>query len=426
MKVTRATIRIVMIAWLAIGQCSFTLAQSETAGLTPEARDYLNRALDMIQKSSVKRETNWEEFRRLTFEKAAKAQTTADTYAAIRDALKRLGDNHSGLFTPDDLKAMESGRSGSRVDLGVRVKDLFIVTVFPDSPASRASLEVGNQILAIDQTPLATDSDYTRLINEAKKRSAKGVELRLRGGKAEPKNIQLEFGEYSFNPPVRGRVVSDNIGVIELPQFTASLTDQKKAREDANRFAEQVQSLIRELDQKNLRGWILDLRLNGGGNMWPMLAGVGPILGEGEVGSFVAASGSTKWKYQDGKSLIQSSVLSQVAAPYRVKHEHPPVAVLTDEVTASSGEAIVIAFRGRAKTHFFGMPTRGVPTANQPFKLSDGAILNLTTALEADRTGKQYDSKIPPDTQIKSDWSRYGTEDDPVIKAAVKWLKSQK
>jgi C-terminal processing protease CtpA/Prc len=66
-----------------------------------------------------------------------------------------------------------------------------------------------------------------------------------------------------------------------------------------------------------------------------------------------------------------------------------------------------------------------VPTANQPFKLSDGAVLNLTTAFEADRTGKQYDNKIPPDTEIKTNWLLYGTPEDPVIKAALIWLKSQ-
>lgn len=103
-----------------------------------------------------------------------------------------------------------------------------------------------------------------------------------------------------------------------------------------------------------------------------------------------------------------------------------PVVVLTDEITASSAEAIVIAFKGRPKTHFIGMPTRGLPTANQPFRLSDGAVLNLTTAIEADRTGKTYDTKILPDTEVKTDWELYGTDGDTAIKAAVKWLRSQK
>jgi len=408
-------------------QAPFVHAQNETPALTPEARDYLNKALDIIQNSSVKQTTNWDEFRRLTMEKAAKAQTPADTYPAIRDALKRLGDSHSGFFTLDDLKAMDAGRAaGARSDIGIRMRDLVVITVYPNSAASRAAIEVRDKILAIDGTTLNSDSDYFSIISEAKKKSAKGVEVTMQRGAAEPRKIKLEFGEFDLNLPLQGKVVAESVGLIVLPGFGASLTDQKKALAEANQFAERVHALIRELDQKNLRGWILDLRLNGGGNMWPMLAGVGPILGEGEVGGFVAARGSSKWSYQDGKSMINQSVVSQVDAPYKVKNADLPIAILTDDFTASSAEAVVIAFKGRPKTHFFGMPTRGIPTANSPFKLSDGAIINLTVAVDADRTGKSYDSKIPPDTEIKTIWAQYGTDDDPVLKVAASWIKNQK
>jgi C-terminal processing protease CtpA/Prc len=411
------------LAWHA----SFVYSQNETSALAPEARDYLHRVLDIIQNSSVKRETNWDEFRRLTIEKAAKAQVPADTYPAIRDALKRLGDSHSGLFTPDDLKALESGRAaGTRRDVGMRVKDLVVIMVYPKGSASRAAIEVRDKVLAIDGNPLTTDSDYSRIINEAKKNNAKGIELTLKRGNAEPRKIQLEFSEFDLNLPAQNRLVSEDIGLIELPAFGVSLTDPKKAMEESTQYAERVQALIRELDQKKLSGWIVDLRLNGGGNMWPMLAGIGPILGEGEVGGFVAARGASKWSYQDGQAMVNQNPVAKVGTVYRVKNENLPVVILTDEFTASSGEAVVIAFKGRAKTTFIGMPSRGVPTANSPFKLSDGAILNLTVALDADRTGKTYDSKIPPETEVKTMWAFYRTDDDPVIKAAVRWLKNQK
>jgi C-terminal processing protease CtpA/Prc len=426
MRQNKSMILLITLTLISLCPIHLSFAQTEvTNGLSSEARDYLNRALDIIQKSSVKRETRWDEFRRLTVEKAGNAKTPADTYAAIRDALQRLGDNHSGLFTPEDLKALETGRVATRKDIGIRVKDLVVITVFPESSASRSTIAVRDKLLAIDGTPLSTDAEYQKILGEARKKGIKGVELKVQKGKGEPQIIQLEFGEYNLNPPVRGRLVGTDIGLIELPQFAASLSDQQKAKEAADRFAEQIQTLIRELDREGVRGWILDLRLNNGGNMWPMLAGVGPILGEGEVGSFVSSSGATKWSYRDGKSMVNNNVITQVIIPYKLKRENPPVAVLTDEITASSAEAVLIAFKGRAKTHVFGMPTRGVPTANQPFKLSDGAVLNLTIAIEADRTGKTYDKKIPPDTEIKTDWSLYGTDEDTVIQAALKWLKNQ-
>lgn len=418
---------VVIIALSLSWQSSLAFSQNEAPALAPEARDYLNKALDIIQNGSVKQATNWDEFRRQTIEKAAKAQTPADTYPAIRDALKRLGDSHSSLLTPDDLKTLESARAaGTRSDVGLRVKDLVIVAVYPNSSASRAAIEVRDKLLAIDGTALTTDADYSRIINEAKKNSAKGIELALKRGNAEARNIKLEFGEYDLNLPLQGRLVGEETGLIVLPAFGVTLTDPKKAEEVSTQYAERVQALIRELDQKNLSGWIIDLRLNNGGNMWPMLAGIGPILGEGEVGGFVAARGSSKWSYQDGKSMVNQNVAAKVATPYKAKKENLPVAILTDEFTASSAEAVVIAFKGRPKTQFIGMPTRGLPTANAPIRLSDGAVLNLTTAVDADRTGKSYDSKIPPDTEVKTIWALYGTDDDAAIKAAVKWLKSQK
>src|SRR5262245_25680020 len=341
-------------------QAPFAYAQNESQALASEARDYLNKALDIIQHNSVKQATNWSEFRRLTIEKAGNAQTPADTYPAIRDALKRLGDNHSAFFTPDDLKAMDAGRVSSRTDLGMRVKDLVVIIVYPNSSASRSGIEVRDKVLALDGTALNADSNYTKTINDAKKNGSKGLEVTMQRGNSEPRKVKIEFGAYGLSLPLRGRVLSEGIGVIELPAFGASLTDQKKAKEEVDQFAERVQALIRELDQKDVTGWIIDLRLNGGGNMWPMLAGIGPILGEGEVGSFVGARESSKWRYQDGQSMINQNVAAKVAVPYRLKKGDLPVAVLTDEFTASSGEAVVVAFKGRGKTRFIGMPTRGV------------------------------------------------------------------
>jgi hypothetical protein len=76
---------------------------------------------------------------------------------------------------------------------------------------------------------------------------------------------------------------------------------------------------------------------------------------------------------------------------------HPPVAVLVGPATASSGEALAIAFRGRPSTRLFGATTRGLTTSNRVFPLSDGSLLNLSTAAFADRTGTSYPNGVTPD-----------------------------
>src|SRR5205814_410832 len=131
---------------------------------------------------------------------------------------------------------------------------------------------------------------------------------------------------------------------------------------------------------------------NTGGNMWPMLAGVGPILGDGSVGSFVANDGNVSWFYQDGKTGtrnpagLETVSLTLQEEPALQTPSVAPVAVLVDSSTASSAEAITIAFHGRPASRSFGTRTAGKSTAVQPFKLDDGAELFLTTAIDADRS----------------------------------------
>lgn len=90
------------------------------------------------------------------------------------------------------------------------------------------------------------------------------------------------------------------------------------------------------------------------------------------------------------------------------------MAVLTDNAVASSGEATVIAFRARPNTRSFGRPTCGVSTANSSFPMPNGAILNLTVAVMADRTKTRYGDSVVPDEVVS----------DPAetVNRAVSWL----
>ena len=66
-------------------------------------------------------------------------------------------------------------------------------------------------------------------------------------------------------------------------------------------FETNLQKTVAELDASHPSGWIVDLRGNVGGNMWPMLAGIGPVLGEGDdLGEFFDTDGHSFWRYRDG------------------------------------------------------------------------------------------------------------------------------
>ena len=74
----------------------------------------------------------------------------------------------------------------------------------------------------------------------------------------------------------------------------------------AVQFAVSVQAQIRAADNDRVVGWLVDLRGNRGGNLWPMLAGIGPVLGDGLAGAFIDPDGNvTHWGYAAGASCVR-------------------------------------------------------------------------------------------------------------------------
>jgi len=160
---------------------------------------------------------------------------------------------------------------------------------------------------------------------------------------------------------------------------------------------------IAHLDMHAPVGWIVDLTDNGGGNMWPMLAGLGPLLGERPLGAFAFPDQlPVPWFYTAGQAGVGETCLANtMTGGYQLHNPDKPVAVLTSARTASSGEAVVLAFCGSAQTRRFGTPTRGLTTANEGFDLPDGATISLTVATFMDRAGRSYDGPIAPDQLIE-------------------------
>lgn len=194
------------------------------------------------------------------------------------------------------------------------------------------------------------------------------------------------------------------IGYVKIGGFSGT-------QQQANDFAQGIQNVIKAADTESLKGWIVDLRGNYGGNMWPMMGGIGPVLGEGTSGYFIDPENNTiEWGYKNGNTLG-----FQFSNPYILKKQNPRVAIFIDEATASSGEAIAVAFKARPNTKFFGKATCGISTANQSYNMSDGAVLYLTVSTMADRTKKIYGKKIEPDV-TDVDQQRY-------IQEALTWLK---
>jgi C-terminal processing protease CtpA/Prc len=236
-------------------------------------------------------------------------------------------------------------------------------------------------------------------------------------GLIEPEMVaQLSRLTMADNPAPKGEIVSGRIGYVLVPPFVG--IDQEAVDSAASR----LHRVVMEDSLGYPCGWIVDLRNNIGGNMWPMLAGLGPIIGPGTVGAFIGMDGTdVLWSYENGAAWEGTRARARAAeAPVPLPMlESLPVAVLVNRTTASSGEAIAIAFQGRPHTRTFGEHTRGQTTSNNQFPLSDGAMLNLSVSWFADRLGRSYPRGVEPDEAI------VGGDAASARRTAQNWVTTQ-
>lgn len=210
------------------------------------------------------------------------------------------------------------------------------------------------------------------------------------------------------NPRPEVRALPDSIGYISVPAYSGA--DAAASRQ----YVVDVHAAITAILPRTSCRWVVDLRANGGGNMWPMLGGLRPFLGEAGLGSFVTAKGAGPlWHARDAVDIPLTLALEALDSAY--------VAVLTGPRTASSGEAVTISFIGRPRTRSFGLPTAGLSTANSTYPLPDGSMILLTVSIQADRTGTRYGGKIDPSEIVATDPAGGELQ----LARAVSWLRAQ-
>ena len=141
------------------------------------------------------------------------------------------------------------------------------------------------------------------------------------------------------NQTIANPSLPENVGYVKVNSFSGSSNSAA-----AISFAQEIQDQIRNEDQLDIIGWIVDLRSNGGGNMWPMIAGIGPILGEGTAGYFIDPDNNqTSWGFLNGSSVVNGNTVTQLSNSYELIVPNPKVAVLLNNGIASSGEVMASA-----------------------------------------------------------------------------------
>ena len=197
--------------------------------------------------------------------------------------------------------------------------------------------------------------------------------------------------------------LNGDIAVIKLPDFLGTA-------EAGRKYAKVAEDFIHE-NRDKINGVVLDLRGNTGGDMGPMATAVSSLLPDGELVYYHYRSYDIPVTLKDG---VISNAGTGGKSLYPDEKLKVPVAILTDDMTASSGEALTLCFRGLENTRTFGAPTAGYTSVNMLYNMYDGAQMYLTVAFDKARTGEIFkETSIEP-----------GVATDSPLEAALEWLRS--
>lgn len=206
-------------------------------------------------------------------------------------------------------------------------------------------------------------------------------------------------------------LVGDQLALIELPSCLAMNPFHDFT------YADTLIKQIQSVDTTSIKYWIIDLRNNRDGNIWPMINGLHPIIGDGVMGYIWSRN---QWiPHQVQRGLIRYS--RTTTTTYQTILPYEKIAVLIGPSTASSGEMAAIFMMGKDRVYSFGDVTRGLTSSNSTIPLKDGTLFFLAKGLMADLKKNIYYSGIIPRFPLPIEHS-----EDHTFQYLKDWLLSNK
>lgn len=235
-----------------------------------------------------------------------------------------------------------------------------------------------------------------------------------------PENFSEQWKvNYSTKPVFEVRVIDGKYGYILMPAINFLDTNSKNIQ----KIAQPLYDQIAEMKAANkVKGWIIDLRFNTGGNSWPMLLSLYDFLGDNVVGGVLDINKKqvSAFTLRKGGIFYNSKKLSYIKPNGELLYK-TKVAIITGLATASSGEIVALAFKGRANTIFIGEKTAGFTTGNSKVSLPFDVIMSLTGSYDSDRNNVYYE-KIIPDIEISKQDNFEDLSQDKNIQEAIQFI----
>ncbi len=276
---------------------------------------------------------------------------------AISGMMAALGDEHSTYMDPEDFKNANASLEGAYEGIGAYVDTtteyLTITSPIPGSPAERAGLQPGDQVVAID------GEDMTGTPAEAARLKVLGpagttVELTiLREGEADLLKFTVTREKITVASS-SGKMLENDIAYIQVTTFGSSTTPELLAT-------------LKDLMAQNPKGIILDLRYNGGGYLQTAVEVTSQFIGEGVV---------LYEQYGDGTRTTYDVIPGGLATDEKI-----PMVVLINEGSASASEIVAGALQDLGRAKLVGVTSYGKGSVQNWIPLSgDNGAVRITIA----------------------------------------------
>tara|TARA_Y100001970_G_C14254607_1_gene874317 strand:+ start:3447 stop:4700 length:1254 start_codon:yes stop_codon:yes gene_type:complete len=339
-------------------------------------------------------EINFRKIRQITLQKDI--ETSEEAYSAIEDMLKPLEDPYTRILRPKDYELLKSTNLGSEINgVGLQLGtddesgEIIVISTLSGSPAEDSGIIIGsilNKVNGVLCKELGLATTATRLRGETSSK----VIVEITAPNGDTREIELERRSVDLQPirTKRLRDESHTIGYIRITQFSESVPKK-------------IEEAIKDLQEKDIEGLILDLRNNSGGLVSSGIAVADYFLSNGTI---------VETKNRDG-------IIQEINANESELFKGPMV-TLVNKGTASASEILAAALKDNKRSQLIGETTFGKGLIQSLKNLSDSSGLAITIASYLTPTGKaiQGEGILPDKTLDIPQPISPASEDD-------KWLK---